>query len=88
METQLFTITIIYLSIFLLPQMFYSGLKVTSFAVYQSLLIYYITVWGNAAKSYIIQVEIAQRRVIKQCFKKPRTVPAVFLHEEWFIECS
>lgn len=56
-------------------------MKMTYQALCQSILLYCISSWGGAAKSHFIQIERAQRAVLKVCCSKPRLYPTVKLYE-------
>jgi hypothetical protein len=51
-------------------------------ALGQSLITYCIPIWGGAATSHILELERAQRAVIKVMFKKPRRYPTKKLYED------
>ncbi|XP_052755871.1 uncharacterized protein LOC128201816 [Galleria mellonella] len=51
-------------------------------SIAQSLLMYCITVWGGASKSYMIALERAQRSVLKVMFRKPIRFPTYLLYQE------
>lgn len=59
-----------------------STLKTVYYALCQSLLTYCNSCWGSAAKSVIIQVERAQRAVLKAMLKRPFRYPTFNLHQE------
>lgn len=46
-------------------------LKTVYFALCQSIIVYCISCWGSAAKTYLIQAERAQRSVLKVMLRKP-----------------
>lgn len=56
-------------------------MKMVYGALCQSILNYCITTWGGAAKTHLIQVERAQRAVLKVCCFKPRLYPTDKLYE-------
>lgn len=66
-------------SIFIMKTLRHCACKDTLILVYrslcQSLLIYCIRVWGGAAKSFLIEVERAQRAVLKVMIRKPILFP-------------
>lgn len=51
-------------------------------AICQSLLTYCITIWGSAAKTILIDVERAQRSVLKVMLKKPYRYPTSDLYTD------
>lgn len=55
-------------------------LRSVYYALCQSLLLYCITCWGSAAKTNLLQVERAQRSVLKVMFRKPYRFPTVDLY--------
>lgn len=57
-------------------------LKMTYFALCQSLLTYCISSWGGAAKTHMLQLERAQRCVLKTMLNKPRRYPTSDLYRE------
>jgi hypothetical protein len=57
-------------------------LRLVYHALCQSVLQYGVAVWGSAAKSYILEVERAQRAVIKVMLRKPFRYPTDTLYRE------
>lgn len=57
-------------------------MKMVYYALCHSLLTYCISCWGNAAKTTMIQVERAQRAVLKTMFRKPHRYPTTDLYRE------
>lgn len=57
-------------------------LKLIYYALCQSLLMYCVTCWGSAGKTFMLQVERAQRSVLKVMLKKPRMYPTRDLYKE------
>lgn len=57
-------------------------LKLVYLALCQSVLTYCIRCWGGSSKSYMLEVERAQRSVLKVMYKKPRMYPTTLLYEE------
>lgn len=56
-------------------------MKMVYQALCQSIIGYCISTWGGAAKTHIIQIERAQRAVLKVCCFKPRLYPTSKLYE-------
>jgi hypothetical protein len=52
------------------------------YALCQSVIQYCIAVWGSACKTYLLDLERAQRGVIKVMLKKPRRYPTSSLYKE------
>jgi hypothetical protein len=48
----------------------------------QSIVTYCLTSWGGAAKSKLIELERAQRLILKVCLFKPRLFPTATLYQE------
>lgn len=57
-------------------------LRTIYYALCQSLLTYCIDCWGGAAKTYLLEVERAQRSVLKVMLKKPFRYPTDSLYAE------
>lgn len=57
-------------------------LKMVYTALSESLLRYCITVWGGAAKTKMLQLERAQRAVLKVMIKKPFRYPTISLYND------
>lgn len=60
-------------------------IKMVYFALCQSLIEYCITTWGGAAKTHLIQVERAQRAILKVGAGLPFRFPTNELYKEWDI---
>lgn len=58
-------------------------LRTVYFAICQSILQYGVSVWGGAGKSIMIELERAQRAVIKVLLKKPFLYPTDSLYSEF-----
>lgn len=58
-------------------------LRLVYTALCQSIIQYCITIWGSAGKSFLIQVERAQRALIKVMLNKPFRFPTDDLYEEF-----
>lgn len=56
-------------------------MKMAYVALCQSIISYCISTWGGAAKTNFIQIERAQRAVLKVCCFKPRLYPTKMLYE-------
>lgn len=57
-------------------------LRMTYFALCQSLLSYCVTAWGGGAKTFLLEVERAQRAVLKVILKKPFRYPTTKLYAD------
>lgn len=57
-------------------------MKMVYVSLCQSLLMYCITTWGGAAKTFMLEAERAQRMILKICNFKPRLHPTSALYEE------
>lgn len=57
-------------------------LRTIYFALCQSLITYCIDCWGGASKTYLLEVERAQRSVLKVMLKKPYRYPTNSLYAE------
>lgn len=57
-------------------------LRTIYFALSQSLITYCIRCWGNAVKTAMINIERAQRSVLKTMFKKPFRYPTTQLYKD------
>lgn len=57
-------------------------IKSIYFALCQSLLLYCVTCWGSAAKTYMLLVERAQRSVLKVMLRKPYRYPTIDLYRD------
>lgn len=57
-------------------------LRIVYYALCQSILQFGIIVWGSAPKTTLLQLERAQRAVIKVMFKKPFLFPTADLYRE------
>ncbi|KAG7305636.1 hypothetical protein JYU34_009730 [Plutella xylostella] len=56
-------------------------MKTVYYALCQSLLTYCINVWGGAAKSHLLQLERAQRAILKVIHFLPRLTPTTEVYE-------
>ncbi|CAK1600921.1 unnamed protein product [Parnassius mnemosyne] len=57
-------------------------IKMVYFALCQSLLIYCITIWGGAPKTTMLQLERAQRAVLKVSYSLPFLFPTTDLYQQ------
>ena len=53
------------------------------YALAQSIIDYCITSWGGASKSHLIEVERAQRALLKVGAGLPYRTPTVELYKDW-----
>lgn len=57
-------------------------MKMVYFSLCQSLLMYCVSAWGGLAKTFMLEVERAQRMILKICNFKPRLYPTSILYKE------
>ena len=57
-------------------------IKMVYFALVQSILSYCVTTWGGAGKTRMLEMERAQRLILKVGFSKPRLFPTSTLYQE------
>lgn len=62
-----------------------SILKSVYFALCQSIISYCITCWGGAPKSYMLELERAQRAILKVSLFLPFYYPTVDLYKTWSV---
>lgn len=58
-------------------------LRMVYFAICQSIIQYGVSIWGGAGKSTMIELERAQRAVLKVLLKKPFFYPTDLLYNEF-----
>lgn len=58
-------------------------IRTTYFALCQSIISYCIAAWGGSSKTYMLQLERAQRAVLKVGTFRPLTFPTVELYTSW-----